>query len=138
MRPQDWPARLDAYLAAAREKPFAWGSHDCVSFTCGWYAAMTGRHVYAGFAGRYDSEQSALRLMLANGVRSTAEAGDFLFGKSARKEIEYAQRGDIVLALDAVTYAEALGISTGAHAACLLDEGVRFARQSHFLTAWSV
>lgn len=138
MRPDDWPARLDAYIDTARRVPFAWGSHDCVGFVCGWYTAMTGLHVYAPFAGKYDTEAAALRVMVGRGVHSMAEAGDFLFGASAGKPVEQVHRGDIVLARCAVSRADALGICTGGHAACLMSDGMKFIRSSQFLKAWSV
>ena len=138
MRPQDWPRQLDAYIDTSRRTPFAWGSHDCVSFVCGWYAAMKGLHLYAQFAAKFDTEAAALRVMVGRGVQSMAEAGDFLFGPAAGKPIEQARRGDIVLARCAVSRADALGICTGGHAACLMAEGMKFIRSSQFLKAWSV
>lgn len=38
----DWPARLAACLAAARQQPFVWGQHDCVCFAARCVQAMTG------------------------------------------------------------------------------------------------
>lgn len=132
MRPQDWPALLDGYIGAARAKPFVWGEHDCVSFTSGWARLMNGSDAFAPFAGQYDSEQSAFRIMHGHGVRTMEDAGDYLFGKTARKDVEHVNRGDIVLAENA------LGICIGVKVACLMRDGMRFVLFNKFQTAWSV
>ena len=31
-RLDDWPTRLNAFIDAARERPFAWGTWDCCTF----------------------------------------------------------------------------------------------------------
>lgn len=132
MRPDDWPELLDGYVAQARGMPFAWGRHDCVSFASGWYALVTGRNPHARFAGGYDTETAAFRTMRANGVRSMEQAGDYLFEASLRTPVEFAQRGDIVLAQNA------LGISLGARGAFLTVEGLGYLLSSKFQIAWRV
>lgn len=130
MRPQDWPAQLDAAVGEARRTPFAWGVHDCVSFTAGWFKAMTGRDVYAPFRGQYDTETGALKLMAANGVRDMAAAGAFLFGDPVPPA--RLGRGDIVLADGA------LGLCLGAGGVFLGPFGLLFLRRDKFLTGWKV
>jgi hypothetical protein len=132
MRPEDWPRLLDEYVDRARAKPFAWGTHDCISFTCGWYTAMTGCNPFAPFAGKYDSETAAFRVMHGKGVHMMEEAGDYLFEVAFRKPVEFAQRGDIVLAENA------LGVSLGNRGAFLTVEGLGFVLSHKFQIAWSV
>jgi hypothetical protein len=132
MRPDNWPALLEAYIATARKRSFVWGSHDCVSVTCGWQALVTGVHSFAPFAGKYDSEKSAFRVMHEHDVHSMEDAGDFLFGRAARKSVDHIQRGDIVLAENA------LGICVGVRAACLKTDGMKFLLFNKFQVAWSI
>lgn len=135
MRPNDWPVLLDGYIQNAAREPFAWGTHDCVSFVCGWHRLMTGRDVYEEFRGGYESEFEAKKLMLVNGVRSMSDAGRYLFGEA--KVPLRAQRGDIVLAENALGIcvngsAAVLGLnSLGQHGVIMLD-------QRDFILAWTV
>lgn len=130
MRPQDWPALLDGYVAQARRMPFAWGTHDCVTFTAGWFKLMTWRDVHAPFRGQYDTERAALEIMAANGVRNMADAGQFLFGAPLSAPA-FVGRGDIVLAEGA------LGICLGGVGSFLGTDGVTFLRRDKFVTGWT-
>ena len=38
----DWPERLDAVVCAARDRAFAWGTHDCITFAAACITAVTG------------------------------------------------------------------------------------------------
>lgn len=131
MRPDNWPARLNDYIGEARRKAFAWGSHDCVSFTCGWHTQLTGVHTYAPFAGKYASEDEAVRLMVANDVHGMEEAGRYLFG-DGKTGNSFVQRGDIVYG------AGALGICIGARGAFLTEDGMTFLRSDKFELYWSI
>lgn len=131
MRPENWPSMLDDYVQAARRTPFAWGTHDCVSWTCGWHALMTGEDVYAPFRGLYDSEQRAFRVMLDNDVHGMEQAGRFLFGEPMENKRLIA-RGDIVYS------AGELGICLGGLCAFVQQSGLGFTRSNNFETGWSV
>lgn len=131
MRPQDWPAQLDAYVERARALPFAWGRHDCVTLTAGWFKLMTGRDVHAPFRGLYDTEAAALKLMAANGVRTMEAAGDFLFGDPVPSVLRLG-RGDIAFAEGA------LGLSLGGSGVFLGPFGLVFVRRDKFVTGWAV
>ena len=39
--------RLSEYLQTFSNKPFEWGSNDCITFTCGWIQDQTGRDYLA-------------------------------------------------------------------------------------------
>lgn len=41
-RLHDWPERLARYFRDAANTPFAWGTHDCVTFANGAHEAVTG------------------------------------------------------------------------------------------------
>lgn len=132
MRPQDWPSMLDSYIEAARKRPFVWGAHDCVSFVCGWASLVSNVNAHAEFEGKYDSETSAFRVMHGHGVHTMEDAGDFLFGKLSRKAIARVQRGDVVLADDA------LGIAVGIRSAHLTVVGLSFIPFNKFQQVWGV
>ena len=131
MRPETWPALLDDYVGRARAAAFAWGSNDCVSFTCGWHQLMTGLDVYEPFRGKYDSETSAFRTMHTHGVTSMEGAGRFLFG-AARRSYAFTKRGDIVYSQGA------LGICIGKVGAFLTIDGLSFIDFPEFELGWSV
>lgn len=131
MRPCNWPALLDQHVERARQTPFAWGRHDCVTFVCVWHQAMTGRDIYAPWRGRYDSETAAFRFMLDIGCRDMEALGRHLFGEPIGNKALIA-RGDIVIAEGA------LGICTGALGAFLSAEGFEFRRHADFALGWSV
>lgn len=131
MRPDDWPGLLDGYVQQARILPFAWGTHDCVTFTTSWHRLMTGRDVFEPFRGKYASEDEAFEVMHTRGVRTMDEAGDYLFGAS-RERLEFTQRGDIVLAQGA------LGLCLGARVAMLTVEGMGFLYFSKVEMSWPV
>lgn len=44
---------LNAYLAQVRDVPFAWGSHDCLTFTNNAFHAMYGKGWADDWLGRY-------------------------------------------------------------------------------------
>jgi len=75
-RPPDWPERLLAALAAARDRPFRWGEHDCCLFAADLIEAVTGVDPAAAFrpvrprgepgavdGRRYRTAQGALALL---------------------------------------------------------------------------
>jgi hypothetical protein len=66
-RLRDWPSRFAALVAAARARPFAWGSHDCCLWAADAVQAVTGRDPAAQWRGTYSSEIGAFRVVLALG-----------------------------------------------------------------------
>ena len=99
-RREDWPERLHGVIAAARERPFAFGSHDCCLFACDCVLAMTDEDPAAWFRGQYENAETAadaMRRFAGGGLVETAEA---ITGHMQMPEvaITHAQRGDVVLA----------------------------------------
>lgn len=136
MRPQDWPSLLSGYVEKARRTPHAWGSHDCATFSCGWYALATGVDVYAPLRGKYESEIGAARIMIERGWNDMEAVGNFFFGTKHKRVID-AYRGDIVCASDQFNVL-ALGVSVGAHGAFLSQDGVRLIPFRQFKQVWAV
>lgn len=113
MRVERWEARLAAALEAARDQPFAWGTHDCCIWASGVRDELTGCDDTALFRGRYTTEIGALRRLRKLGWQSIEEAATALMGQP-RANIFMAQRGDIALIDDPAGGAlEALGVVMG-------------------------
>ena len=89
----DWEARLAAYLEPLRTTPFAWGQHDCVTFSAGAVEAMTGERVLPA-AGRYRTAIGAARAVKRIGGGGLAAAVDTVL---ASVPPALAHRGDILL-----------------------------------------
>lgn len=92
----DWEPRLLEWLAACEDRPFAWGQHDCCTFTGGAIAAQTGVDFYDqfGFPGAYSTERGAQRALKRRGFADLFGPFDTALG--ARQAPLLLQRGDIV------------------------------------------
>lgn len=93
-RKPDWEARLAAYLEPLRARPFAWGLHDCCTFTAGAVEAMTGVDPMPEFRGRYRTAIGSARALRKFGA-GTLEAT--LDTKFERVAATLCHRGDIVM-----------------------------------------
>jgi len=93
-----WPLLLDQAIEAARQRPFAWGTHDCCSFAAGVVHALTGHDAFAQFTasfGVYTDERGALRALAAAGgvaAIATGQLGDPV-------PVPQARRGDVVMVM---------------------------------------
>lgn len=63
----DWQTRFEDCLAERMDRPFAWGSHDCVLFAADCVDACTGVDPAAHVRGTYACAASAARVMRAHG-----------------------------------------------------------------------
>lgn len=57
---------LDNYVRNVGAKPFAWGSHDCTTFVCGWIKYVTGKNLLPKLP-VWTDQRSALRVQLHMG-----------------------------------------------------------------------
>lgn len=89
MRLQDWPERLGAYIVSHLATPFAWGSHDCVSFANGAHEALTGERI--GLPTWFDEAGATLMLDSFGGLIPAVDS------TLPRVPLLFAQRGDLVL-----------------------------------------
>lgn len=97
----DWEIRLDEYLKAASERPFSWGTHDCILFCIGGAQAMTGIDAAAGIRGGYATPAGAARRMRSLYRAKSIDEAATAFAKVWNgEEVSplMAQRGDAVLA----------------------------------------
>ncbi len=93
-RKPDWDARLAAYLEPLRTRAFAWGAHDCCTFTAGAVEAMTGIDPMPEFRGRYATAIGSARALRRYGAGTLEATLDTKFG---RVPAPLAQRGDLVM-----------------------------------------
>ena len=63
----DWRGRLGAYLAAARARPFCYGTHDCATFAAGAVGAVSGIDPIAALGIRYTTLACGRRALRARG-----------------------------------------------------------------------
>lgn len=112
MRLRGWEARLNAYIVAAGEKPFAFGEHDCILFGVGGAAEITGVDEGAAYRGQYHDRKGAAAILKRLGKGTLSRTVDASF---ARKPVAFAQRGDLV------EFRKAIGICLGQDAAFVSD-----------------
>lgn len=93
-RKPDWDARLAAYLEPLRLRPFAWGRHDCCTFTAGAVEAMTGTDPMPEFRGHYSTAIGSARALRRFGRITLAAT---LADKFETVAPGMAHRGDIVM-----------------------------------------
>jgi hypothetical protein len=93
-RLEGWERRLEDVLQAAESEPYVLGVHDCFKVACAAVHALTGVDFWPEWAGRYNTQQEALRLIVEYG-------GDFdgafsrLFGTELGNPL-FARRGDVL------------------------------------------
>lgn len=126
IRRQDWPERLAEQVAAAQERAYELGAHDCWRFTCACIEAMTGVDFWPRFAG-YRTKAQALRT-IARIAPSLGQAVTVVLGADEQAPA-MARRGDVLLYRD--DEGEHLGVCVGAAVAVLGPQGLEFVRLGH-------
>lgn len=58
---------LNAYLRAARDRPFVWGTFDCCTFAADWVISQTCIDPMDDLRGGYDCEETAQKLIRKGG-----------------------------------------------------------------------
>ncbi len=82
---------LQDYITAALEKPFGWGSHDCILFSIGWANIRTGKNLLCKVP-PWASQREALRIVAAMGGLEAA------FDRGLKRiAVATARDGDIAL-----------------------------------------
>jgi hypothetical protein len=131
MRLPDWEQRLSDYLAAARDRAHAYGSHDCALHGASAVQAMTGEDPLAAYRGHYSTELGAARALRRLGVKqATLEATfDALFSPIPKA---LAGRGDLVMADGSI------GVCIGGEALFVSDDGLVRVVRAAWSKAWRV
>lgn len=100
-RYEDWRSRLNAYIEARANEPFAWGVNDCCIFAAKGIEAMTGVDLCAEYFSTYsrlDEARDVLKKI--TGLDDYSEAMTALpsaMGLPKLNNHRFAQRGDLVL-----------------------------------------
>lgn len=129
VRVQNWPVLLAQEIEAAREKPFAWGTHDCAAWAFSVAARLRGEPRPA-WVGRYRTRIGSLRALTRAGV--TLEGmGTAILGPQLDTPL-FAQRGDVVFA------GGAYGVCIGQDVAHVTECGLIIAPLQLAERAWRV
>lgn len=126
MRLSDWEARLSAYIAEKRSEPFAWGQHDCCTFSAGAVEAITGTDPMPEFRGKYDTALGSVRVL---GGKTLAEVLD---DKFEPVPIGFAQRGDLAM------FDNCVGVVAGDYGWFVSEDGLERVKRPLWDKAWRV
>lgn len=129
LRAQDWPVSLAEAVEEARERPFAWGSHDCASW------AFSVAHRLRGeppplWVATYSTEIGAARKLKKAGL-TLEDMGAAILGPPLIYPM-HAQRGDVVFAHGAY------GVCIGTHVAQVGPSGLVLQPMRDIDRAWRV
>lgn len=135
-RQPGWEQRLVAVLEGYRVRPYQLGVSDCIRLSCDAVEALTGEALWHLLAGRYDTRESAIRLVHQWG-RGWSQAFSALFGVAPLTPM-HARRGDILTFDDARD--KHLGVCTGPDVAIYGPRGIGFVpiTDTRLLEAWRI
>lgn len=135
VRPSGWETRFTEAMQAAASTPFAWGSHDCVSFAASIVAVVTGSDPMADWRGHYKTEIGAARVIRrATGGAGLIAALDQRFERLDTPKL--AQRGD--LGVKDTPKGPALGVCGGRSWGFVSKDGLVFVGIGDITAAWRV
>ncbi len=135
-RVENWPTALADLIAAAENKPFVWGEHDCSTFAASVEAALTGANEASGYGnapGNYRTALGAARKLRRLGFKSIEE---LVAARLEEIPTRFAQRGDVV-ALD-TDHGPALGVVLGEVAVSPGEHGLTRYAITEAHRAWRV
>lgn len=95
VRQPGWDRLLAAYIAETRWRPFAWGEHDCATWTAGAVDAMCGSTLRRDI-GRYSTAAGAAAVVAGHGCTTLAGVVDVVTGWRRHVRASRAQRGDVL------------------------------------------
>ena len=141
LKQPDWRDRLEAYLAEVQALPFSWATHNCITFTTGAAAAMTGRPItdvqeYLQWTGdRTPTRRQVLRYMHHYAGGLEAALVRTLEQVSAQRR-PWPGAGDIILAR--INRTRVCGICLGRRSAFVTERGVEYTRPASITGAWRI
>lgn len=128
-----WEVRLQDQIEDAHGRPFAWGTHDCVTWAADVMAALTASPSLADdWRGKYKTARGAAGVLRRRGFTSYTDAVTAQLGAPLAASA-LAQRGDVVADPDG-----AIGICIGYQAAFIGAAGLTFRPIPECATAWRV
>lgn len=108
----NWETRLHDFMAAGRDREFAWGEWDCILFATAAAEAITGVDKAASFRGQYSDELGAREILRTLGKGTLLATVNHHF---EAKPPAYAVRGDLIW------HAGCVGVCMGGDAAFVTD-----------------
>ena len=135
-RTKNWERKFRETIETARDRPFLWGHHDCMTFASSVIQAITGAPDILGkWRGRYKSAKDFKNLcnLWENGFKQAAEdlLADFKVIHPKK-----AQRGDVALVEQ--NGREAMGIVNGSTVIVLAEDGIFSISRNLIKQAWGV
>lgn len=128
-----WEVRLQDCIKDAHGRPFAWGTHDCLTWAADVMAALTQTPSLADqWRGTYKTARGAAGVLRRRGHASYAEAVTAHLGPALATPA-LAQRGDVVAGPEGE-----IGICIGYQAAFIGLEGVALRPIPDCAAAWRV
>lgn len=138
MRKQNWPIILEQMIDEWKEKPFAWGSADCLHFAMLTAQSLIERDVVSQFAERnsYSTEDEGRNKLneFFSGDYANIFNEVFSFVGTFRK----AQRGDLAIVEINDQKVCAIIDNTGRHAVCKTLDGLIFIPARLAMQVWRV
>jgi len=125
-RVSTWEYLLSRYIISIRKQPFAWGTHDCCTFSAGAVEAMTGEDPMPEFRGKYDTALGSARVLDGRSLEQVIDE------KFEETPIGFAQRGDLALFDDCV------GVVAGHYAWFVGEDGLERVERAMWDKTWRV
>ena len=137
----NWPEILFAEIKAARDRPFKYGSHDCLMWPARVIKAYTGTDLARGMRG-YKTREGAARVLRERGAGTLTKTLDAIMKKHGcvRVSASMCRRGDLVVAMmetDVGKKERVGGICVGATAAFASD-GIIYLSMSDVIRGWKI
>lgn len=140
-RYSNWPEILLDEVRSAREKPFKYGSHDCLMWPARVIKAYTGTDLARGMRG-YKDREGAAKVLREKGAGTLTKTLDSIMKAHdcARIPASMCRRGDLVIALlqtDGNKKERVGGICIGAEAAFASD-GIQLIPMTNIIRGWRI
>ena len=94
MKKENWQNKLNDYIDKRQNRPFKWGSNDCIMFSVGAIEAMTGVN-HAKKYPNYRTKKEAYNVIKDCFNGDTDIVFDTIIGES-KENINFAKHGDII------------------------------------------
>ena len=137
-RISNWPSALVDHIDANRDRPFQWGTHDCMLWGASCVEAITGNDPAKSIRGTYDSALAAYRIIDSHGGFEETVEQWLPDASSNRIHSKMAQRGDLITTTDE-RGRMALGVCDTHHGIFPGPEGLTFVKRGSLSSlAWRV